>query len=186
MGKFDINNILKLDELKNEFEFEKATSIYDRLRWMVKEDKSLEPIKQHLKSLIKHYEKTYWSDETRISDEQIKESDLAEKIVGSESEFIQKRKELIKDKLKENGITQQDLAKILGHRSNYMSELINGVRPFSRDDIIVLHRLFNIDFKYLVPPFLKSEVTNHIKLTIRELKNKKTTLRLKLKDFESV
>ena len=107
------------------------------------------------------------------------------RIVSSESEFIQKRKELIREKLKENGITQQDLAKILGHRPNYMSELMNGVRPFSRDDIIVLHRLFDLDLKDLVPPFLKTEVTNHIKQTLNELKNKKTKIKLRLMDLET-
>jgi len=184
MERLEIDNILKLDKLNSELEFERATSIYGKLRWMVKEDNSLEPIRQHLKSLIKQYEGSHWNNETNISDEQIKENDLAEKIVSSESKFIQKRKELIRKELKENAISQQDLAKILGHRPNYMSELMNGVRPFSRDDIIVIHRLFDLDLKDLVPPFLKTEVTNHIKLTLGELKNKK--IKLKLKDLETV
>ena len=185
MERLEIDNILKLDKLNSELEYEKAISIYGRLRWMVKEDNSLVPVKQHLRILIKQYEGTHWKDETKISAEQIKESDIAEKIISSENEFIQKRKELIREKLKENGITQQDLAKILGHRPNYMSELMNGVRPFSRDDIIVLHRLFDLDLKDLVPPFLKTEVTNHIKQTLNELKNKKTKIKLRLMDLET-
>lgn len=184
MDRLEIDNILKLNELNNELEFERATVIYGKLRWMVKEDSSLESVRQHLKSLIMQYEKKHWTEESKISDEQIAESDTAEKIVNSENVFIQKRKELIRGKLKEIGISQQDLAKILGHRPNYMSELINGVRPFSRDDIVVLHRLFGIEFKDLIPPFLKTEVTNHIKLTLGELKN--TKVRLKLKDLETV
>ncbi len=184
MDKLEIDNILKLNELNSELDLERATSIYGKLRWMVKEDSILEPIQQHLKSLISHYEKSYWNDESGITDEQIAESDFAEKIVSSENKFIQKRKDLIRGKLKDNGISQQDLAKILGHRPNYMSELINGVRPFSRDDIVVLHRLFEIEFKDIVPPFLKAEVTNHIKQTLGELKNKK--MRLQIKDIETV
>ncbi|GMT45370.1 MAG: hypothetical protein IEMM0006_1202 [bacterium] len=185
MERLEIDNILKLDKLNSELEYEKALSIYGRLRWMVKEDNSLVPVKQHLGTLIKQYEETHWEDEKKISANQIKESYIAEKIVSSENEFIQKRKELIREKLKENGITQQDLAKILGHRPNYMSELMNGVRPFSRDDIIVLHRLFELDLKDLVPPFLKTEVTNHIKQTLNELKNKKTKIKLRLIDLET-
>ena len=185
MGGLEINNILKLDKLSSELEYEKAISIYGRLRWMVQEDKSLIPVKQHLRTLIKKYEETHWEDETKISAEQVKESDIAEKIVHSENEFIHKRKELIRKKLKENGISQKDLAKILGHRPNYMSELINGVRPFSRDDLIVLHRLFDIDLKDLIPPFLKTEVTNHIKQTIQELKRKKAKIKLRLTDLET-
>jgi len=184
MDRLEIDNILNLNELKNELEFERATVIYGKLRWMVKEDSSLESLRQHLKSLIMQYEKTHWVEESEINDEKIAESDIAEKIVNSENVFIQKRKELIRGKLKEIGISQQDLAKILGHRPNYMSELINGVRPFSRDDIVVLHRLFGIDFKNLIPPFLKAEVTNHIKSTLQELKN--TKIRLIINDLETI
>lgn len=183
MDRLEIDNIMKLNELHSELEFERATAIYGKLRWMVEEDHSLKPIRQHLKSLIKQYERMHWNDELKISNEQITESDIAEKIVSSENEFIQNRKSLIREKLKDIGISQQDLAKILGHRPNYMSELINGVRPMSRDDIVVLHRLFEIEFKDLIPPFLKSEVVNHIKMALRELKNDK--VKLKIKDLET-
>jgi transcriptional regulator with XRE-family HTH domain len=98
--------------------------------------------------------------------------------------FIQKRKELIKAKLEENAITQKDLGKILGHRPNYMSELMNGVRPFSKDDIVVIHRLLGIEFNDLIPTFLKREVTNHIKVTLSELNN--TKVKLRYKDLETV
>lgn len=184
MDRLEIDNILKIDELNSELEFEQATSIQGKLRWMEKEDSSLEPIRQHLLELIEKYETKNWGTETEITDEQIKESDLAEKIVNAENVFIQKRKELIKEKLDENDISQKDLGRILGHRPNYMSELINGVRPFSRDDIVVIHRLFDIEFNDLIPPFLKKEVTNHIKITLGGLKNSK--VRLKYKDLETV
>ncbi|OQX77374.1 MAG: hypothetical protein B6D64_08360 [Bacteroidetes bacterium 4484_276] len=184
MDRLEIDNILKLNGLNSELEFERATSIYGKLRWMVKDDNSLEPVRQHLKFLITQYEKNHWDDELGITDEQVTESDVAEKIVSSESKFIEKRKNLIKGELREIGISQQDLAKLLGHRPNYMSELMNGVRPFSRDDIVVLHRLFGIEFKDLIPPFLKEEVTNHINLTLGGLKNKK--VRLKIMDLEAV
>lgn len=184
MEKLEIDNILKVDELTNELEFEKATSIYGKLRWMMEDDSSLIPIRQHLLTLIEKYEHTHWNNESEISDEQVKESDIAEKIVSAESLFIQKRKELIKKKLKDNIISQKDLGKILGHRPNYMSELINGVRPFSRDDIVVIHRLFEIEFKDLIPPFLKKEVTNHIITTLGELKSNNVSL--KIKDLEVI
>ncbi|NOQ28260.1 MAG: helix-turn-helix domain-containing protein [Bacteroidales bacterium] len=184
MDRLEIDNILKIDELENELEFERATSIQGKLRWMAKEDSSLEPIRQHLLVLIEKYETTHWNNEDKITEEQIKESDIAEKLISAESIFIQKRKELIKSKLKENEISQKDLAKLLGHRPNYMSELMNGVRPFSRDDIVVIYRLFEIEFEDLIPPFLKKEVTNHIKTTLGELKN--TRVRLKINGLEAV
>lgn len=184
MDRLEIDNILKIDELNSELEFEQATSIQGKLRWMTKEDNSLEPVRQHLLALIEKYESKHWNNESEITKEQIKESDIAERIVNAESFFIQKRKELLKSKLKENEISQKDLAKILGHRPNYMSELMNGVRPFSRDDIVVIHRLFDVEFKYIIPPFLKKEVTNHIKTTLGELKSKR--VRLKINDLEAV
>lgn len=184
MDRLEIDNILKVDELTNELEFEQATSILGKLRWMVKDDSTLEPIRQHLLVLIEQYESKHWRNESEITDEQIKESDYAEKIISAGNIFIQKRKELIKNKLKENEMSQKDLAKLLGHRPNYMSELMNGVRPFSRDDIVVIHRLFEIDFNNLIPPFLKKEVTNHIKMTLEEMKNKR--IKLKIHDLESV
>ncbi len=183
MDRLEIDNILKVDELNNELEFEQATLIHGKLRWMVKEDSSLEPIRQHLLGLIEKYESKHWEDESRITEEQIKESDDAERIIHAENIFIQKRKELIKSKLKEEGLSQKELAKLLGHRPNYMSELINGVRPFSRDDIVVIHRLFGIDFKNLIPPFLKKEVANHLKLTLGKMKNKRVSL--KINDLEA-
>ena len=98
MDRLEIDNILKIDELNSELEFEKATSIHGKLRWMAKDDSSLESVRQHLMFLIQKYEKNHWEDESKISDEQINESDIAEKIIYAENLFIQKRKEVIKEK----------------------------------------------------------------------------------------
>ncbi len=61
---------------------------------------------------------------------------------------------------------------------------VHVISLFSKDDILVIHRLFDIDFKDLIPPFLKNEVTNHIKTALRELKNKK--IQTKIKNLEAV
>ncbi len=182
MERLGVDTIMKLNELKSELEYEKAISIYGRLRWMAKEDNSLLPVKHRLKELIKKYENEHWEDEAKITPQQISESDIAEKRVELENLFIQKRKELIRQKLKEHGLSQQDLAKLLGHRPNYMSALMNGVRPFSRDDILVIHKLFAIDLKDLMPPFLKTKVTSHIRKTLEELKQKNAGVKLRLTD----
>jgi len=146
MDKFSIQNIKKINSLTSELEYEKASSLYLQLRVLVKEDKSYEPIRTHLRGLIKDYEDNNWTDDKSVTDEQIKESDLAEALIQAENEFYHKRKELIKTKLKEAGLNQNDLAKILGHRKGYMSELINGLRPFSKEDLVVINRLFKIKF----------------------------------------
>ena len=68
MDRLEIDNILKIDELNSELEFERATLIQGKLRWMVKEDNSLEPIRQHLFVLIEKYETSHWNNETEITE----------------------------------------------------------------------------------------------------------------------
>ena len=182
MDRFSIQNIQKINSLTSELEFEKASSLFLQLRVLEKEDKSYRPIRNHLRDLIKDYEKSNWVDEDSITDIQIKGSDLAEALVQAENEFYHKRKELIKVKLKETGLNQNDLAKILGHRKGYMSELINGLRPFSKEDLVVINRLFKIKLEDLIPRFIKQERASHIKKTLETLSNNK--IRLTKKDFD--
>ena len=65
-----------------------------------------------------------------------------------------------------------------------MSELINGVSPFVMKDIVVIHRLLNIDFSNLIPTFLPQKDRLKIKSSLEELDNPK--LRLSSQDFELV
>lgn len=182
MDKLSIHNIQKIEFLATELEFERATSIYLQLRLLVKDDESYVPIRKHLRGLIKQYEQKHWADENSITDEQVKESDLAESFVQAENEFYQKRKELIKAKLKAAGLNQNDLAKILGHRKGYMSELINGLRPFSKEDIVIINRLFKIKLEDLISTFIKQNRALHIKKTLNSLSNSK--IRLTKRDFD--
>lgn len=182
MDKFSIQNIQKITSLTSELEYEKASSLFLQLRVLVKSNKFFEPIRNHLRDLIKNYEKDNWSDEDRLSEDQIKESDLAETLVEAENMFSQRRKELIKTKLKEAGLNQNDLAKILGHRKGYMSELINGLRPFSKDDLVVINRLFKIKFEDLIPAFINQERASYINKTLASLSKNK--IRLIERDFD--
>ena len=134
-----------------------------RLRKKAKEDPSYAKVRDHLKQLIKEYEKKHWSEENKISEDQIKESDDAEAFVRNENEFLQRRKEIIRKKLKDNNLKQKELAEILGHPKGYMSELINGLRPFSKEDIIIIHRLLKIQLEDLIPPFIPQKRATHIK-----------------------
>ena len=182
MEKFSIQNVQKIKSLSSELEFEKASSLYLKLRVLVKEDGSYGPIRTHLRGLIRDYEQNKWAEEDKITDKQIKESDLAEALVQAENEFYQTRKVLIRNKLKEAGLNQNDLARILGHRKGYMSELINGLRPFSKEDLVVINRLFKIKFEDLIPAFIQQERASHIKKTLESLSNNK--IRLTKKDFD--
>lgn len=177
MEKFSIQNIHKISSLENELEYEKATSLFLELRVLEKEDKSYMPIRNHLRELIKVYEQQEWSNESEVTEQQINESDAAEYLVQAENEFHYKRKELIKKKLKEAGLNQSDLAKILGHRKGYMSELINGLRPFSKDDLVVINKIFKINFDDLIPAFIDQKRVSHIQKTLDSLSNNKINLR---------
>ena len=99
-----------------------------------------------------------------------------------ERKFIEIRKQTIRRILSENNITQQDLGKLLGHCKSYMSELVNGMCPFSKKDLIILHRLFNIELEYLFPVFISKNDQLKLKNSIKKLNNPK--LKLKNKEFE--
>lgn len=182
MDKLSIHNIQNIKLLTSELEYERATSIYLKLRVTVQEDKSYQPIREHLRGLIRKYEQDNWANEDSITDNQIDESDFAESLVRAENEFYYKRKILIKEKLKVYGLNQNDLAKILGHRKGYMSELINGFRPLSKEDIVVINRLLKIKLDNLIPTFIKQDTAVHIKRTLISLTNNK--IKLSKKDFD--
>jgi antitoxin component HigA of HigAB toxin-antitoxin module len=182
MEKFNIDNILKIATLDNEYEFEKATTLHSQLRVQIKEDPSLKEERKHLRKLIKVYEAKHWSDLDQVSDDQIKESDRAEKMIMLENTLKAKRKEVIKKRLKRFGLSQNDLAFLLGHKKNYMSELINGIRPFSKTDIQILNRTLRIPIQALYNPFLKEDVAVRVREAIKELD--KPELKLKEEDLE--
>ncbi|WP_157750465.1 helix-turn-helix domain-containing protein [Mucilaginibacter gotjawali] len=90
---------------------------------------------------------------------------------------MDKRKNAIKSKLKEVGITQKQLGDILGHTSaTYMSELMNGINPFTLNDLIVIHQLLNIELESLIPTTLSQRVRSRVLGTISKLKNPKLKL----------
>jgi len=180
-AKFNLDNVKKLTKLESELDLNIAQALAGKLRWMAKEDESLVEVRKHLKGLIKAYEKERWSDDEVISDDRIDESYKAEHLVALHSQFITLRKDAIQKALKKNGLKQKDLAVLLGHRASYMSELINGLMPFSKEDIVVLYRLFEIELDVLMDPFIKLATRDRIRLTLKKLN--KPQLKLREKDL---
>lgn len=90
MNNFDIDSLLKISELTSELEFERASALELRLRWMMKKDPSLKPLRKHLRALVKAYEQAFWTDEKRITDSQIAESDKALELISYENQLIRK------------------------------------------------------------------------------------------------
>ncbi len=175
--QFDISELIEIGKIENELDFERALIADRKLRVLSKESTKFKSVRKKLRDLIEQYENQNWSTESNISDKKLRESDLAELIAEKERLFIQRRKELIGKKLKNFNLTQQDFGKILGHQSkSYMSELINGVSPFSLKDLIVINRLLKINLSDLVPTFLPQSDRIKIRTTIKKLDNPKLKL----------
>ncbi|MDO5970623.1 transcriptional regulator [Flavivirga aquimarina] len=180
--QLDIIELIELGEIKNELDFERALIADRKLRVLSKENPKFKTLRKKLKDLIEAYENKNWSPDSRISNEKLRESDVAELIAEKERQFIEKRKKLIKAKLKKLNLNQQDFGVILGHRSkSYISELMNGICPFSLKDLIIINRLFKIDLTDLVPTFLPQTERVKIRTSIKKLENPK--LKLSKEDF---
>jgi antitoxin component HigA of HigAB toxin-antitoxin module len=166
-----LKKILKKGTLTSELDFQRATIIDRQLRLLVKEFPELNEERKLLRTILKAYEDKHWEGQD-VTDKKVQESDLAGQIADHERSFLENRKRIIKSKLKEVGLTQRDLGVILGHTSaTYMSELINGINPFTLNDLIVIYRLLNIELQNLIPTTLTTQVRGRILASIRKLNN---------------
>jgi transcriptional regulator with XRE-family HTH domain len=182
---FDINKIIKQGKIQNELDFERALIADRKLRVLSKENPDYKPVREKLRDLIEAWEIKHWSADTGITDEQISESDLAGSIAEDERQFIEKRKNLIRARLKSLNLSQQTLGTLLGHNNkSYISELMNGITPFSLRDLIVINRLLKIDLTDLIPAFLSQNERLRIKASMEKLENSK--LKLNKTDFTLV
>ncbi|TLV00919.1 helix-turn-helix domain-containing protein [Dyadobacter luticola] len=158
MSAFDVREMIKKGELTSEIDMERAVWAERSLRLLSKEQSDLEPLRKQVKDLIQRYESLHWSDFDSIPKKQFKESDKAEKQVKKELQFFKKRKELILSKLQENGLNQNDLAALLSHSKSYTSELLSGTRSFSLNDLVIIHRFFDITLENLICTALPEEI----------------------------
>ena len=175
-------NIIQKGSISDELELEKALIIERKLRLLSASNPEFKEVRTQLRQIIKDYEKKNWSSESEISDEKIKESDNAEYLAEQERKFLLKRKEIIKEKLSSFGLNQQDLGSILGHTKTYMSELMNGINPFTLKDLIIIHRLFKIKLEYLIPTTIPQKERGRIRLSIQKMNKPK--LKLDKRDIE--
>ena len=174
--QLDLKDILKRGKISDELDLERALILDRKLRLMVKEHPELADERKLLRQIIKNYENSNWSNSSEITDHQIKESEIAEFIVEQERIFLEKRKELIKERIAKYNLSQQDLGKILGHSKSYMSELMNGVNPFSIRDLIIIHRLFHIKLEFLIPTIISQKDRDKLKESISKLNKPKLKL----------
>lgn len=174
---FDIEKLVEKGSITNELDYERAMIADRKLRLLSKENSHFKSIRRKLRDLIEEYEKSHWSDAERTSDEKIRESIQSERIAEFERLFIEKRKQEIKKRLKEFELNQENLCLILGHKSKtHMSELINGIKPFTLKDLVIINRILKIDLNLLVPNFLSNDDQLKIKEVVKSLAKPKLKL----------
>ena len=183
--QFDIQALINKGKIESELELERALIADRKLKHLSKEDPKYSSIRKKLRNIIEAYESANWSKDSSIDASRIRENDIAEFIAEKERLFIRRRKDIIKKKLKSLDLTQQQLGLILGHRSkSYMSELINGVSPFSLKDLIIINRILKIELSDLIPTILPQKERIKIKASLSKLNNDK--LKLSQEDLEFV
>lgn len=174
---FDIEKIVESGLFSNELDYERALIADRKLRLLAKGNPHFKKLRSQLRDLIEKYEKSEWSDVEQIDEHKLLESEKSERIAESERVFLETRKQSIRKKLKEFDLTQENLASILGHKSNtHMSELMNGIKPFTLKDLIIINRVLKIEINVLIPLFLSKEDQTKVKLAVKKLDKPKVKL----------
>jgi transcriptional regulator with XRE-family HTH domain len=174
-----LKKILRKGILTSELEFERASIIDRKLRLLVKEHPELADEHSRLLDILYAYETEHWVNR-KITHEKITENDIAEQIAEYENKFYKQRKDVIKTKLKEKGLTQKQLGMLLGHSSEtYISELVSGVTPFTLNDLILINKLFGIPMDQLIPTTLNVQTIFKVRAVIAKLNNPKIHLEMR-------
>lgn len=176
---FDIEKIVQNGTITNGLDYERALVADKKLRLLAKESLHFKKLRTQLRDLIVQYENVNWNDPSAINAEKFAESEKQERLAEQERLFIENRKKTIKTKLKTAELTQENLASILGHKSKtHMSELMNGIKPFTLKDLIIIHRLLAIEMAILLPVFLSKEDQNRVKEAVLKLNKPKISIYL--------
>ena len=174
---FDIGEIVESGVISNELDYERSLIADRKLRLLAKENHHFKNLRFRLRDLIEQYEKSEWNNIEQIDERKLLESNISEHAAALERVFLENRKKSIRKKLKELALTQENLASILGHKSKTrMSELMNGIKPFTLKDLIIISRLLKIEITLLIPLFLSKEDEIKVKKAVIELDNPKVKL----------
>lgn len=160
----NINDIINRGTISDELEYQRALIISNKLGLM--KDKNPEKFSHKfnlISGILEKYEDYIVSNELD-TDDFVMLSKHYEAIALAESSFKNERKILIKSKLKEAHINQSILAEIIGISPTHLSELINGVYPYTKDFCTILSRTLKIDRDKLVFPYIKKDIVERAKL----------------------
>lgn len=171
---FGLSEILEAGVIQSELDLERALILERKLRVLAKTNSDYAEMRSRLRDIIAAYEEKKWRSDVCFSDQQIRDSEWALERAERERVFIRRRKEIIRQKLKEFNLTQQELGTLLGHNNkSYISELMNGISPFALKDLIVIHQIFKIELSDLIPTILTQTDFQKIKVNIESLNNDK-------------
>jgi antitoxin component HigA of HigAB toxin-antitoxin module len=174
---FDIEKLIEKGIITNELDYDRALIADRKLRLLAKDNLHFKNLRSKLRNLLERYESAEWIDLDKIDDAKLLESAKTEHIAELERQFLENRKLIIRKKLKELDLTQENLATILGHKSKtHMSELVNGIKPFTLKDLIIIHRLLKINIDVLIPVFLSREDQVKVKEAVKKLDKPKLRL----------
>lgn len=165
----NIKRILDAGRIETELECEQVTLAKRYLRLHEENLPNLGTTIKALSNLIIEFEDRRWSERSLITDAQIEESDAA--VIQAEKEyvFIRQRRNLILAKLQELSLKQKDLALLLNHSKSYTSELLNGIRPFSTNDLKLIHLLFEIPLTDLIITIPSQETLDRLETAIGKI-----------------
>jgi antitoxin component HigA of HigAB toxin-antitoxin module len=167
---FDIEKIIEMGIITNELDYERALIAGRKLRLLGKEDVHFKLLRKKLRGIIEKYENKEWSVVESIDDNKLLESEKAENFAELERQFLETRKIEIRKKLKALELTQENLASILGHKSKtHMSELMNGIKPFTLRDLIIINQLLKMEISTLIPVFLSKEEQIKVNKAVEKL-----------------
>ena len=167
---FDIEEIVEKGIITSELDYDRALIADRKLRILAKDNLHFKNLRAKLRDIIEIYENNEWNDLDKIDNEKLSESDKSQKIAELERQFLETRKQAIRKKLKEFDLKQENLASILGHKSKtHMSELMNGIKPFTLRDLIIINRLLKIEISVLIPVFLSKEDQMKVKIAVIKL-----------------
>lgn len=165
----DVRRILESGRIENELDLERITLANRQLMHELESQPELRTTRKLISDLIVAYEAKYWSDENLVTDAQMEESEAAEIHAEREYVFLWKRRKLILEKLQALSLKQKDLALLLNHSKSYTSELLNGIRPFSTNDLKLIHLLFEIPLSDLIITIPSQETLGRLETAIEKI-----------------
>ncbi|MBO9614077.1 MAG: helix-turn-helix transcriptional regulator [Dyadobacter sp.] len=174
----NIKKILDAGRIETELECEQVTLAKRYLTLQEEDQPDLGVTIEALSNMIIEFEARCWSDENLVSDAQMEESEAAEIQAEKEYAFLWKRNKLILDRLQALSLRQKDLALLLNHSKSYTSELLNGIRPFSTNDLKLIHLLFEIPLKDLIINIPSQETLSRLETAIAKISSVNPKARL--------